>query len=146
MASAYGLTIAIAMLTTSIMLFVHTRAERPGAWPIHCVIILIGVLESGILIASLQKLLTGGMVTLLFTLLLLAAMLSWNKAEEIEKRYGARLPLRDYLSQLEQLRADTDYVRLADNLVYLDSGDDMETVDQAILYSVLDRGPKRAQA
>ena len=74
------------------------------------------------------------------------AMLSWNWAEEIEGRFGSRLPLRDYLSQLEQLRADADYVRLADNLVYLDSGDDMETVDQTILYSVLDRGPKRAQA
>ena len=146
MASAYGLTIAIAMLSTSVMLFVHFRAERPGARPIHGAILLIGVLEGGILIASLQKLLTGGAVTLLLTLLLLAAMLSWSKADEIEKRYGARLPLRDYLSQLELLRSDTEYARLADNLVYLDSGDDMETVDQAILYSILDRGPKRARA
>ncbi len=146
MASAYGLTIAIAMLATSMMLFVRVRSVKPGAWPLHCGIALIGLLESCILLSSLQKLFAGGQVTLLFTLLLLIAMLSWNRAETIEKRYGARLPLRDYLSQLEQLRADTDYVRLADNLVYLDSGEDMETVDQAILYSILDHGPKRAQA
>ena len=146
MAAAYGLTIAIAMPATSVMLFVHSRAQKPGAWPLHGLIALIGLFEIGILIASLAKLLTGGMAPLLFTLLMLAAMLSWNRAEEIEKRFGTRLLLRDYLSQLEQLRADTDYVKLADNLVYLDAGDDMETVDQAILYSVLDRGPKRAQA
>ncbi len=146
MASSYGLTIAIAMLTTSIMLFAHSRAERPGAWPLHGVILLFGVLEGCILIASLEKLLTGGVMTLLLTLLLLTAMLSWSKAEEIEKKYGTRLPLHKYLSQLEQLRSDTDYLKLADNLVYLDSGDELETVDQAILYSVLDRGPKRAQA
>ena len=146
MASAYGLTIAIAMLSTSVMLFVHSRTEKPGVWPIRCVIALIGLLESCILIASLEKLLTGGTVTLLFTLLLLFAMLSWNRAEEIERRFAVRLPLRDYLIQLEELRSDTDYLKLADNLVYIDSGDEMDTVDQAVLYSVLDRGPKRAQA
>ena len=145
MAAAYGLSIAIAMLSTSMLLFVRSRSERPGAWPARCAIVLIGVLESCILISSLQKLLTGGVVTLLFTLLLFMAMLSWNKAEAIEKSYGARLPLSSCLSQLDHLRDDSDYTRVADNLVYLDSGHDMETVDQAILYSILDRGPKRAQ-
>lgn len=146
MASVYGLTIAIAMLTTTVMLFVHARAEKPGAWPIRCLILLFGVLETCFLIASLEKLLTGGVVTLLLTLLLLGAMLSWNRGEEIERRFSSRLPLREYLPQLEALRSDTDYRRLADNLVYIDGGEDTETVDQAILYSVLDRGPKRARA
>ena len=146
MATAYGLTIAIAMLTTSIMLFVRSRAEGHRVWPVRCMIVLIGLLESCILIACLEKLLTGGTVTLLFTLLLLSAMISWNRAEEIERRFAVRLPLRDYLLQLESLRSDSDYRKLADNLVYLDSGNEMETVDQAILYSILDRGPKRAQA
>ena len=146
MASVYGLTIAVAMLTTSVMLFVYFRSEKPGAWPARCVILLIGILETWFLIAGLEKLLTGGMVTLLLTLLLLLAMISWNRAEEIERRFGTRLFLPDYLPQLEELRSDTDYARLADNLVYIDSGDEMETVDQAILYSILERGPKRAQA
>lgn len=145
MASVYGLTIAIAMLTTSVMLFVHSRTERPSARPVRCVILLIGLLEACFLIAGLEKLLTGGVVTLLFTLILLAAMLSWNRAGEIEKRFSARLPLRDYLPQLQELRSDTDFVKLADNLVYIDSGTEMDTVDQAILFSILDRGPKRAQ-
>ena len=109
-------------------------------------IILVGILETCFLFAGLEKLLTGGMVTLLLTLLLLLAMISWNRAEEIERRFGTRLLLPDYLPQLEGLRSDTRYARLADNLVYIDSGDEMETVDQAILYSILERGPKRAQA
>ena len=146
MASVYGLTIAVAMLTTSVMLFVYFRSEKPGAWPARCVILLIGIMETWFLIAGLEKLLTGGMVTLLLTLLLLLAMISWNRAEEIERRFGTRLFLPDYLPQLEELRSDTDYARLADNLVYIDSGNEMETVDQAILYSILERGPKRAQA
>ena len=146
MASVYGLMIAISMLTTSILLFAHTRAERPGAWPVRCLILLFGVLETFFLIASLEKLLVGGTMTLFLTLLLLSAMLAWNRGEEIEKKFASRLPLRDYIPPLEKLRADADYGKLADNLVYIDSGGETETVDQAILYSLLDRGPKRAQA
>ena len=146
LASVYGFTIAIAMLTTSILLFVYSRSERPGAWPVHGLIFLIGMLEVCFLIAGLEKLPDGGVATLVLTLLMTGAMLSWNRAEEIEVKFGARLPLRGYLSQLEELRSDTDFGKLADNLVYIDSVQDMETVDQAILYSVLDRGPKRAKA
>ncbi|MBQ3276222.1 MAG: KUP/HAK/KT family potassium transporter [Oscillospiraceae bacterium] len=146
MASVYGLTIAVAMLTTSVMLFVHLRGKRPGAWPLHGLVAVFGALELCYLAASLEKLLTGGVVTLLLTLLLLAAMLAWDRGEEIESRFGARLPLRGYLPQLKELSSDADFVKLADNLVYIDRGRDTETVDQAILYSILDRGPKRAQA
>ncbi|MCR5137065.1 MAG: KUP/HAK/KT family potassium transporter [Oscillospiraceae bacterium] len=145
MASAYGLTIAVAMLTASVLLSVYYRAVRPSR-PLRLLVILFGVIEACFLFARLQNLLTGEVLTLLFTLLLLAAMLSWNRADGIERRFSTRLPLRDYLPQLRKLRDDTDYGRLADNLVYLDSGPETETVDQAILYFILDRGPKRAQA
>ena len=144
MASVYGLTIAIAMLTTSVMLFVYFRAKKPRAWPLRGLVVLFGVMETCFLIANLEKLLSGGVVTLLLTLLLLSAMLSWSRAEEIERRFSARLPLGDYLSQLQELRADTGVLKLADNLIYLDGRKEMDTVDQTILYSVLDRGPKRA--
>ena len=134
------------MLTTSVMLFVHVRAKRSEAWPLHCLVAAFGVLELFFLIASLEKLLTGGVVTLLLTLLLLAAMLSWNKGQEIEKRFSSRLRLPDFLAQLEELRSDAAFVKLADNLVYIEKGEEAETVDQAILYSILDLGPKRAQS
>ncbi len=146
MASVYGMTIAISMLSTTIMLFVYLRAKRPGAWPLHSALVLFGVMEAFFLVASLEKLLTGGVVTLVLTLGLLAAMLSWNRSEEIESRFALRLRLRDFIPQLEELRKDEDILKLADNLVYLDRGEETETADQAILYSILDRGPKRAQA
>jgi KUP system potassium uptake protein len=146
MASVYGLTIAISMLTTTVMLFVYHRRKQGKVWPIYCLLAVFGLLETLFLAASMEKLLTGGVVTFLMTLFLLAAMLSWDRGEAIERRFSARLPLRDYLAQLEQLRADTDYLKTADNLVYIDRGSETETVDQAILYSVLDRGPKRAEA
>ncbi len=146
MASVYGMTIAISMLMTTMMLFMFMRAKSPGAWPLHLLLILFGIMEAVFLTASLEKLLTGGMITLLLTLFLLAAMLSWNRAEEIERRFSKKLPICDFIPQLDNLRSDTDIVKLTDNLVYLDREEIPETIDQAILYSILDRGPKRAQA
>lgn len=145
MASVYGLTIAISMLTTTAMLFSWSAKLRSGCRAVRCALVLFAVLEAFFLAASLEKLLTGGVVTLLFTLLLMEAMLTWHRGAAIEQRFSTRLPLREYLPQLRELRADEAYGRLADNLVYLDKGDDPETVDQAILFSLLDRGPKRAQ-
>ena len=112
----------------------------------YCLLAVFGLLETLFLAANAEKLLTGGVATFLMTLSLLAAMLSWERGEAIERRFSARLPIRDYLIQLEQLRTDTDYLNIADNLVYIDRGNETETVDQAILYSALDRGPKRAEA
>ena len=146
MASVYGLTIAAAMLTTSVMLFVHVRAKGRAARPLCVLVAALGVLELFFLAASLEKLRTGGIVTLLLTLLLLGAMLSWNRGEVIEKRFISRVPVREHIPTLEALRADEGIPKLADNLVYVDKGQDLQTVDEAILFSILDRGPKRAQA
>ncbi len=146
MASVYGLTIAISMLSSTVMLFSLHHGKGAGERAIRWSLVFFGVLEAFFLAASLEKLLAGGVATVLFTLLLTAAMLSWYRGGAIEQRFSARLPLREYLDQLLELRDDPEVMRLADNLVYLDKGEDPETVDQAILYSVLDRGPKRAQA
>ena len=146
MAAVYGLTIAVAMLTTSVMLFAYIRSKWPRDFLLRGLVAAFGIMELCFLIANLEKLLAGGVVTLLLTLLLLWAMLAWNRGQEIESRFSSRLPLRDYLPQLKELRSDREYRKLADNLVYIDPGNDAETVDQAILYSILDRGPKRAQA
>lgn len=141
MASAYGLMIALAMLTTSILLFVYYRSR-----PLRCLILLFAGLELFFLLAGLDKLLKGGAAPLLLMLLLLAAMLSWNRGEALERRFSVRLPLREYIPQLIALRGDAAYKKLADHLVYIDRGDELQTVDRALLYSLLDRGPKRADA
>ena len=144
MASVYGLSIAIAMLTSTVMLFVRCRGK--GERGVGCLVILFGVLELLFLAASMGKLRTGGAAVLLLTLLLTGAMLSWHRSGAIERRFTARLPLRNHLEQLRELRSDPAYGKLADHLVYFDADADPDTVDKAILYSILDRGPKRANA
>lgn len=146
MASAYGLAVIISVLMTGILFFVYSPADNSVTWISRLVALLFVILETGFLLASLEMQQAGGIAVLLLIFLMTAAMISWDQAEKIEKRFVSRLLLADFLPQLEKLRSDTNYMKLADNLVYFDNGNDMATVDQAILYSILDRGPKRAQS
>ena len=56
------------------------------------------------------------------------------------------LPMRDYINELRKLKEDESVPLCANNLVYLAKGEDFEKVDRDILYSILDREPKRADA
>ena len=88
----------------------------------------------------------GGYVTVVLTLLLLFLMIVWHRGTRLEHQYSTRLKLRDYLSNLEKLNRDPSIPMLCNNLVYLGSNSDSEYVDRDILYSILDKDPKRAQA
>ena len=57
-----------------------------------------------------------------------------------------RLKLGDYTENLAALRGDSALPELTQNLVYIGSSDDMETIDRNTLYPILDKDPKRARA
>ena len=50
-----------------------------------------------------------------------------------------------YIDQLNRLRNDETYPVLADNLVFLTNSPDPLTLDRDVLYSILDKHPKRAK-
>ena len=146
MESAYGLAITVTMLMTTLLLTVYLlkiRKRRIGAFVI---LIAFGALEAVFFLSSLGKFSHGGYVAVIMALLLLGIMVIWQRGTELEGKYSIRLPIRDYVSNLRALHDDTETPLCTQNLVYLDKGDDMETLDRDILYSILDRDPKRAEA
>lgn len=146
MAPVCGASAAISMLSVSALLFAYLRTREPGLRALRWLPLLFGAAEAACLFACLVKLTTGGVLSLLLLALTAAVMLLWKRGGAVARRFSSRLALRRFLPQLAELRACTDLIRHADNLVYFDDGDGMETVDRAILYSVLDEGPKRARA
>ena len=69
-----------------------------------------------------------------------------NKGEQIERMQKVKLPMRDYLSNIKGLQNDPDIPYISNNLVYIAKGDKFEEIDRDILYSILDRDPKKADA
>ena len=54
--------------------------------------------------------------------------------------------MRDHLAAIKALQDDETIPLCSHNVVYLVKGDESETIDRDILYSILDKDPKRAYA
>ena len=146
MESAYGLAITVTMLMTTLLLAVYLMKVRKKPVLAVFVLVVFGAIESVFFFSSLAKFAHGGYVAVIMAMLLFGIMVIWHKGTELEQKYSVRLKVRDYLSNIASLRNDEKTPPCADNLVYIDKSDDPETLDRDILYSILDRDPKRAAA
>jgi len=146
MEAAYGLAITITMLMTTLLLTVYLRRLRKKRILAVLVLIVFGLIEGVFFLSSLGKFVHGGYVTVILTLLLLAIMAVWYRGTQLERQYCTRLKLRDHIPSLVALHGDESVPLLANNLVYLDGETDPQLMDRDILYSILDKDTKRAQA
>ena len=146
MEAAYGLAITITMICTSILLFFflhNVRKRKTIAW---IFVIFFVALEGFFFGASLTKFFHGGYFTILMASLIMGIMVSWYNGTSVERRLATLLPIRSYLGQLDRLRNDETYELVSDNLVYLTNETNTSYLDRDILYSILDKHPKRARA
>lgn len=145
MESAYGLAITLTMLMTTLLISVYLRKNRRARILSWVVLLVFGLVEAIFFVSSLGKFTHGGYVTVILTLLILFVMVIWHRSTRLEHQYCTKLDIRDYIPNLKKLHDDEAVPLLTHNLVYLDggSGDD---IDRDILYSILDKDPKRAQA
>ena len=146
MEAAYGLAITITMLCTTLLLFFYLHKLRRVKVLPWIFVVFFALLEGSFLISSLTKFFHGGYFTLLMAALIMAVMLCWYAGTAVERRQATLLPIKNYLGQLDRLRHDTTYDLVSDNLVYLTNGTNTDFLDRDILYSILDKHPKRAKA
>ena len=73
-------------------------------------------------------------------------MYIWRRGTAIERTQSVYLPTKQYIDQLAELRQDDEIPFLADNLVFLTNDSSPDRLDRDILYSILDKRPKRAHA
>ena len=71
-------------------------------------------------------------------------MFIWYKGTEIKERESQYLTVKNYTKQLLKLSVDKSVPKYATNLVYLTGAKREEDVDYAVLYSILNKQPKRA--
>ncbi|WP_436231978.1 KUP/HAK/KT family potassium transporter [Enorma phocaeensis] len=146
MESAYGLAITITMLSTTTLLFVYLHKVRKLKLFPWIFLAFFIALEGFFFGSSLTKFFHGGYFTILLASLIMGVMLCWYAGTAVERRQATLLPVRNYLKQLERLRDDTTYDLVSDNLVYLTNDTNTDYLDRDILYSILDKHPKRARA
>ena len=144
MEAAYGLSISITMFVTTLLLSIYLYKVK--AKKIFTVIFLIffGIEEFFFLYANSLKFVNGGYITVFIALLIFIIMFIWYRGTEIKERESQYLTVKNYTKQLLQLSMDKSVPKYATNLVYLTGAKREEDVDYAVLYSILNKQPKRA--
>lgn len=144
MGAAYGLAIIITMMMTTALLNYYMILKRYNKVFISLFIALYVIIDLAFLTANLGKFSHGGYVTMLVGLLLFSIMFVWYEARKIKNRYVEFTPIKDYLPMLKDLSNDSSIPKYATHLVYLTSADRREEIESKIIYSILQRQPKRA--
>lgn len=144
MENAYGLSIIIAMISTSLLLGHYLFLKRYPYIVILILLLTFSITEISFLIANLSKFEHGGWVTLALTGFLSTSMYAWFRARKIRNRLVQFERINDYLPLIAELSNDTSVPKYATNLVYLTSANRRDEIESKIIYSILQKQPKRA--
>ncbi len=144
MEAAYGLAIVITFLMSTMLLVFYMIMKRWNAIFIACVFLLYVTIEISFLIANLNKLAHGGWVTLLIASIFVTVMLAWYLARKIKNSFVEFVHLKDYLGLLADLSNDLSVPKFATHLVYLTSADNKGEIEAKVIYSIMQKQPKRA--
>ena len=144
MEAAYGLAIIITMLATTILYANYMVMHRVKPWLIYLFLIVYSFIEISFLIALLLKFTHGGYITIILAIVMFAMMYLWYRARKIKNRYIEFVRLEQYLPMLQELSNDNSIAKYATHLVYLTSADNPKEIEHKIIYSILNRKPKRA--
>jgi KUP system potassium uptake protein len=144
MENAYGLSIVLCMLMTTILLNFYLHMKRYNQYFIYFIITVYLSIELSFLAANLSKFTYGGWITILIAGFLVAIMSIWFVAKKIQARYIEMVPLADHQQKLIDLSRDESLTKYATHLIYMTSANNQEEIESKIIYSIFQKRPKRA--
>ncbi len=144
MAAAYGLAITLCMIATSLLFASYLATRRVKSILVWLYLFIYISIELSFLIANLEKFPHGGYVTLIIGGVLFTVMYVWFKSRKIKNRYVEFVHIDEYIHQLQELSNDLSIPKYATHLVYLTSANNPKEIEHKIMYSILNKKPKRA--
>ncbi len=144
MEGAYGLAINLTFLMTTILVAVFLKRRKFPNYIIIIFVTIYGLIEIGFLVANMAKFLHGGWFTLLLASFLLSIMWAWYSARKIKNRFVKFVEIDSYYPILKELSEDESVPKYASQLVYLTSSNFNSEIESKIMYSILQKQPKRA--
>ncbi len=144
MEAAYGLTINLGMLMNTTLFSYYLFTHRvPRRWVLVYLLVYLTV-EFSFLVANLDKFSHGGYVSFIIGGILFITMYVWYRARKIKNRYVEFVRLEHYIPKIQELSNDKSVPKYATHLVYLTSANNPKEIEHKIIYSILNKKPKRA--
>jgi KUP system potassium uptake protein len=145
MEAAYGLSIVLAMISTSVLLIFYMAKKHWNPIFRYLMITIFLFIEGGFAVAQVEKFPEGGYITLMIASLLIAIMYIIFKSKIIRNSIIDFVKIKSYLPILQKLSNDDQIPTYATHLVYLTSAERVDEVESKVFYSILEQQPKRAE-
>ena len=144
MEAAYGLAITLTMVVTTVLLAFYLKLHGTKSWIIAAFATGFGIIEGAFFIANAFKFAHGGWYTILIAGIVCSVMILWHNGTRIRNKYIEMKNLADWLGTINDIKHDTTVAMEASNLVFISKSLERGKVESKLLYSIINKGPKRA--
>lgn len=144
MQAAYSLSITLTMMMTTFLLLVYLHFKRVNITWIVVFLFVYLFVEGSFLIANMYNFNKGGWFAIILGAILFSIMFIWYKGRIIKKRFFEYVKIENYKKIILDLSKDESVPKYATNLVYLTRADFSTDIETKIIYSIINKRPKRA--
>ncbi|AZA77757.1 potassium transporter Kup [Chryseobacterium sp. G0186] len=144
MEAAYGLSITVTMLMTTVLLIFWLLKHRVSKVLILLFALVYLAIELGFFSANIIKFMEGGWITVVLAGSIGLSMYAWYNGRLIKTRFIQFVKIEKYVSILKDMKLDETIPKYATNLAYLSRAKRNDEVESKIIYSIIKKQPKRA--
>ena len=144
MEAAYGLSITITMLMTTFLLANYLRQKTGGKIVAVLFLLIFLAIEGTFLTANMFKFVHGGWYTIFLAGIFFLVMYIWYRALGIRRSRLKFYEIQNYFDIISDIKADDSIPKYATNLVYVSRSDSAKFVEGKVVYSIINKQPKRA--
>lgn len=144
MEAAYGLSITITMLMTTLLLAFYLNTRGISKIIVVPFVAFFGVIESLFLTANMFKFIHGGWFTIMLASAFCTVMYVWYNAYKIRAKYLEFNKIDRYLDVISDIKNDESIPKFATNVVYVSRSESENFIESKVIYSMIHKQPKRA--
>lgn len=142
--AAYGLAVTIAMLTTTLLLAFWLRSRGVNMIVVGAFFTFFMTVEGIFFFANMSKFVHGGWFSLMIAAVVGSIMIVWRNSTRRRASFIEYRRMADSAATISAVKADREIPKYASNLVYLSRSGDPSLVESKLLYSIVNKQPKRA--
>ncbi len=144
MEAAYGFSITVAMMMTTILLsYFLVYRLRWNKFAVVGLLLLFSTVEISFFIANVAKIKERWMF-LFFELFIFMVMYIWFYARKINNRFTKFEDLGKYVTQFKELANDDSVPKFSTHLIYLTKANNRHEIEEKTIKSIFSKKPKRA--
>jgi KUP system potassium uptake protein len=144
MEAAYGFSITVAMMMTTVLLVYYLiYIKKVNFTIVTLILILFSIIEISFFIANVSKIKERWMF-LFFELFIFMVMYVWYYSRKINNKFLKFTNLKEQTILLNELSEDDSIPKYATHLIYLSKADKTYEIEEKIIKSIFAKKPKRA--